>query len=402
VSDPIGPGRRSRVRRLPDLAHYDEASVFAVLDAGTFGHLAGVVDGAAVSLPTLYFRRGRQIFLHASQSNALIRAVLNDQTACFSVAIFDGWRLARSGFESSVAYRSAVVFGPLTRLEGDEARDALDDLVERCVPGRNSELRPMSAREFSLSQVVVLSIEEASVKISAGPTDDDEVDQALSIWSGVVPVRTVYGAVLASSDGAMALGEVPIPESVRRLVDPSRPAWTERVALQLSGIDPVNVREAHSIEALRDRLQWAGDPANETADPRHVTASSFVLSERGVILHRHKILDIWVQPGGHIDAGESPEDAATREVLEETGLTTHAPPGDELFHVDVHQGPRGHTHFDLRYVRLSDGSEPAPALGESPDVLWLDFDEAIARGEPSLAGALAKLAALVSAGKWES
>ena len=204
MSDSLGPGPRTRVRRLPEKARYDEASLFAVLDAATIGHLAGVVDGAAVSLATLYARRGRELLLHGSRSNGLFRALLEGQTACFSVAIFDGWRLARSGFESSVSYRSAVVFGPLRVLSGDQTRDALDTLMDRTLPQRRSEVRAMSDREVALTTVVALDIHEASVKISAGPTADDEDDQQLNIWSGVVPARVEYGAALPSFDGAMA------------------------------------------------------------------------------------------------------------------------------------------------------------------------------------------------------
>ncbi len=401
MSEPLGPGRRTRVRRLPEKAHYDEATVNAVLDAGTFGHLAGVVDAAAVSLPTLYVRDGRQLYLHGSQSNGLIRALLNGQTACFSVAIFDGWRLARSGFESSVAYRSAVLFGSLSQLEGASARAALDALIERCTPGRGEEIRDPRERELALTAVVALSIEEASVKISSGPTEDDESDRALALWSGVVPARTVYGAALPSFDGAMSTA-IPVPASVLRLTDPPQPLWRVRVLDQLDSITPVNLRERESIRALRDRLEWSGDPASELGDPRHVTASSFVVCERGVILHRHKILNIWVQPGGHIDDGESPEEAATRESLEETGLVTSTALNDEIFHVDVHSGPRGHTHYDLRYIRISDGSTPVPALGESQEVYWFDFDEAAAKAEPALVAPLKKLGEFVAGWTWDN
>ena len=156
-------------------------------------------------------------------------------------------------------------------------------------------------------------------------------------------------------------------------------------------IDPVDEREAASIEATLDRLGWPGDPFDESADPRHLTASAFVISSRGVILHRHRRLGIWVQPGGHVDPGETPEQAAVRETLEETGLAaTHLDP-TLLFNVDVHPGPSGHTHYDLRFVMTAPPWDPAPADDESPEVYWFDFEAAQARCEPALAPALAKL-----------
>jgi 8-oxo-dGTP pyrophosphatase MutT (NUDIX family) len=166
----------------------------------------------------------------------------------------------------------------------------------------------------------------------------------------------------------------------------------ERLRAQIERIDPVNEREAASIVMTLDRLSWPGDPFSETDNVHHVTASAFVVSTRGVILHRHRRLGIWVQPGGHIDAGESPEAACVRETREETGLEVHHLDPVELFHVDVHAGPNAHTHYDLRYVLIAEPVDPQPPEDESPDVFWFDFASAIERGEPELAPAISKLA----------
>jgi 8-oxo-dGTP pyrophosphatase MutT (NUDIX family) len=167
----------------------------------------------------------------------------------------------------------------------------------------------------------------------------------------------------------------------------------EDLRQQVRSITPVDAREELSIELTLDRLNWPGDPFSENENDHHVTASSFVVSSRGVILHRHRRLGIWVQPGGHVDAGESPEAACVRETVEETGLVVHHLDPVVLFHVDVHPGPRGHTHYDLRYVLLGEPSDPRPAANESPDVFWFEFDAALERAEPTLRAALAKLAA---------
>jgi len=166
---------------------------------------------------------------------------------------------------------------------------------------------------------------------------------------------------------------------------------------QIERIDPVDQRESDSIVATLELLEQLSQPGGQLSHD-HLTASAFVVSSRGVVLHRHRLLDMWIQPGGHIDADESPESAALRETFEETGLTARHFDPVELFHVDVHAGPKthpgatAHIHYDMRYVVLAPPVDPSPPEDESPEVYWFDFDSALARCEPALAPVIAKLA----------
>ena len=66
--------------------------------------------------------------------------------------------------------------------------------------------------------MVQVNIDEASAKLSSGPTDDDEADQRLEIWSGTVPARLVFDEPIPDDNGAMASGDVPLAPSVQRLL----------------------------------------------------------------------------------------------------------------------------------------------------------------------------------------
>lgn len=158
---------------------------------------------------------------------------------------------------------------------------------------------------------------------------------------------------------------------------------------------PVDDRERQSIARFLDEFDRLDHPWDEDAQPVHVTGSAIIVGRRGVILHKHRIIGLWIQPGGHIDPGETPWEAAVREAAEETGLPVRLAPFDgevpPIAHVDVHPGPRGHTHLDLRYLLESDDVDPAPPEGESPDVYWFDWDDAIDLADLGLRGALIAL-----------
>ena len=130
-------------------------------------------------------------------------------------------------------------------------------------------------------------------------------------------------------------------------------------------------------------------PCDEHADPTHVTASAVVVGPRGTVLHLHKRLGIWMQPGGHIDAGETPDVAAWREATEELGMVVeHVADGPHLLHLDVHEAALGHTHLDLRYLLIGEDRDPHPPPGESPEARWFSWDEAMAAADVALIDAL--------------
>jgi 8-oxo-dGTP pyrophosphatase MutT (NUDIX family) len=150
----------------------------------------------------------------------------------------------------------------------------------------------------------------------------------------------------------------------------------------------------------------AADPFSRGAfSPGHFTASAFVLSPRrdAVLLIFHKKLGRWLQPGGHIETGDTTLlDAARREVAEETAIVEPVPLGPGIFDIDVHDIPArkdepAHEHFDVR-VLLAAGALTFAASDEVAAARWVPLEElATVETDESVRRAIGKIRALPGA-----
>jgi ADP-ribose pyrophosphatase YjhB (NUDIX family) len=82
-----------------------------------------------------------------------------------------------------------------------------------------------------------------------------------------------------------------------------------------------------------------------------------------LVMQHHKGKDIWMAPGGAIEEGETSQDAAIREVLEETGLIISV--GRLLWHIEEVSEERGQRFVNFFLGRVIGGKEE---LGEDPEL----------------------------------
>lgn len=209
------PTQRTRVNRLHDRGHYDRETVHAILDAGLLCHVGYVIDGQPYVTPTAYWREGEHVYWHGSSASRMLRHLKTRPRVCFTVALMDGLVLARSGFHSSVNYRSVMAFGEAEVIEEpDHKLAALEAMMERLVPGRWPTLKPPSVQELKATTVVSLALEEVVAKVRSGPPKDEPEDYALDVWAGVVPTAIKFGAPV--SDPALKPG-VDMPENLQHI-----------------------------------------------------------------------------------------------------------------------------------------------------------------------------------------
>lgn len=140
------------------------------------------------------------------------------------------------------------------------------------------------------------------------------------------------------------------------------------------------VKESRKDDELVSRDKYVG----------HITASGFVIStcRKKVLLLRHKKLDLYLQPGGHFQAGDlSPLDAARRKIKEETGLNNldylpyhldndEVPIDIDTHHIKGSDGENNHYHHDFRYLFLCNCNDDIKINKEKfHEFKWDDINE---------------------------
>jgi len=192
---------RTRIRRLPEHAVEDVAALHAILDAARVAHV-GFTDesGGPVVIPVGAARDGERLLLHGSTGSRLFRRLAAGAEVCVTVTLLDGMVVARSAFESSMHYRSAMVFGTTSAVPAEEKVAALRAMSEAWLPGRWDTLRPPTTKELAATLVLALPLAEWSVKVSDGPPEDAPEDLDASVWAGVVPIVTSYGDPVPAPD----------------------------------------------------------------------------------------------------------------------------------------------------------------------------------------------------------
>lgn len=209
-----GSTDRTTIRRLPEKAVSDRAALHAVLDAGLVAHVAVTgEDGQPFVVPVGYARDGERVLFHGSTGSRLFRSLADGRPTCLTVTLLDGLVLARSTFESSMHYRSAMVLGVAEPLDGQDKLRALKVITEHLLPGRWSQARHPNKKELAATLVLALPLAETSVKIADGPPTDEPSDLELPIWAGWVPMQETFGDPVPAPD---LVSPYPVPEYVRR------------------------------------------------------------------------------------------------------------------------------------------------------------------------------------------
>ncbi|MCB0705140.1 MAG: pyridoxamine 5'-phosphate oxidase family protein [Saprospiraceae bacterium] len=207
--------KKTKVKRVPKRGHYDQETIFNILDKAFLCHVGFIHEGYPVVIPTLYGRKDDILFLHGSAASRMMKDLANGIDVSICVSLVNGLVLARSAFHHSMNYESVVLFGKAEMVEDPEAKMAgLKVVSDQVLKGRWEEVRLPNEKEMKATTLLQIQIKEASAKIRTGPPGDDKEDYELDIWAGVVPVKHKF--LPAEVDPLLKAG-INLPDSVKNL-----------------------------------------------------------------------------------------------------------------------------------------------------------------------------------------
>lgn len=178
--------------RLAKRAHFDKDSIYGILDEALFCTISYVSNGTPFSIPTAFVRYEDKIYVHGSVGSHFIREIEKGIPVCISVTLMDALVVAKSAFHHSINYRSVIIFGVAEKVENlADKKAAFEWLTNKIIPDSWDYLRPIKDNEVNKTTALAFSLTEASAKIRTGMPIDEEEDQGLPIWSGIIPLQIV-------------------------------------------------------------------------------------------------------------------------------------------------------------------------------------------------------------------
>lgn len=183
------PSARTRVRRIAENADYERATLYAVLDDAYLCHVAFADAKGTHCIPTACWREGDYLYVHGSNGGRMVRLLAQPTPVCVTVTHLDGLVLARSAFNHSMNYRSAMVYGCFEKVDDEAAKRAsMVAFMDKIAPGRQAEIRAGSDKEFDATTILRIALGEAACKVRSGPVRGDEEDMEVQAWAGVLPM----------------------------------------------------------------------------------------------------------------------------------------------------------------------------------------------------------------------
>jgi 8-oxo-dGTP diphosphatase len=125
-------------------------------------------------------------------------------------------------------------------------------------------------------------------------------------------------------------------------------------------------------------------------DKIDLTVAAYITHDNKILMIKHKKLQKWLPPGGHVELDQDPEEALFNEIAEETGLVPNQltilsskphieSPGTKFLHtpnfLDIHDISDTHKHIGLTYILKTTSDKITLAEREHDDIKWFSIED---------------------------
>ncbi len=207
---------KTTISRLAKRGSYDDQVIHAILDEALLCTVAYCEGDQPFQIPTGFVRVDNKIYIHGSVGSHFMRQLSDGRKVCITATLLDGLLLARSIFDSSMNYRSVVVFSEGNVIDDlAEKQRLFEAFTEKMIPGRWADVRIPNENEIKKTILMEFPILEASAKIREGMPYDDEAERDPSVWWGVIPAKMIYTEPLPHPE---IKPEVKLPDYLKSLL----------------------------------------------------------------------------------------------------------------------------------------------------------------------------------------
>ncbi len=181
--------KHSKVKRGRKRASYKKQPIHYLVDDLKLGHIGFIWNKRPVVIPMSIWRVDDDLFFHVMNKSRLQKLLEAGEEISISFAESNEWVMAKSAYEHSVNYRSAVMYCTGSRVTDEVEFDhAFEVFIEQIEEGRWDKIRAPSKKERKATALMKLAINEASFKSRTGGVCIEPEDEHIDVWTGVVDV----------------------------------------------------------------------------------------------------------------------------------------------------------------------------------------------------------------------
>jgi nitroimidazol reductase NimA-like FMN-containing flavoprotein (pyridoxamine 5'-phosphate oxidase superfamily) len=183
----------TQLKRRKDRGVHDKETIFRIIDEAFLAHVAVNIQDQPHIIPLLHKRIENFLYLHGSATNRILTHLADGERASINITIADGLVLGATIPDHSMNYRSVVIYGEGSPVEGeDEKMRVMERVFSALVPDRWQFLPPLD-REYlnRQTQIVRVPLDRSVAKINdSKPTAHKN---ELDVWTGIIPLRYAWG-----------------------------------------------------------------------------------------------------------------------------------------------------------------------------------------------------------------